>query len=91
MSHTHTQFRAHKRIRGTNTPQKHHLNTPIRLVGSLKTQVSFAKEPYKKDDILQKRLMFLRTPLIIAIHLNRVLLNQLKTTVLNPLKSIPSQ
>jgi len=27
----------------------------LRLVGSLKFQVSFAKEPYKRDDILQKR------------------------------------
>ena len=27
----------------------------LRLVGSLKTQVSFAKEPYKRDYILQKR------------------------------------
>jgi len=25
------------------------------LVGSFKLQVSFAKEPYKRDDILQKR------------------------------------
>jgi len=29
----------------------------IRLVRSLKLQVSFAKEPYKRDDILQKRPM----------------------------------
>jgi len=27
----------------------------LRLVSSLKLQVSFAKEPYKKDYILQKR------------------------------------
>jgi len=27
----------------------------LRLVGSLKVQISFAKEPYKRDDILQKR------------------------------------
>ena len=27
----------------------------IRLVGSLKLHISFAKEPYKKDDILQQR------------------------------------
>jgi len=27
----------------------------LRLVGSLKLMVSFAKEPYKRDDILQKR------------------------------------
>jgi len=27
----------------------------LRLVVSIKLQVSFAKEPYKRDDILQKR------------------------------------
>jgi len=36
------------------------------LVGSLKLQVSFAKEPYKKDDILEKRPMVLRSLLIVA-------------------------
>jgi len=30
----------------------------LRFVGSLKTYVSFAKEPYKKDDILQKKPIF---------------------------------
>jgi len=29
----------------------------LRLVGSLKLWVSFAKEPYKRDGILQKRPM----------------------------------
>jgi len=38
----------------------------LRLVGSLKIQVSFAKEPYKKDDILQKRPIVLRSLLIVA-------------------------
>jgi len=37
----------------------------LRLVESLKTQVSFAKEPYKRDYILQKRPRFLRSLLII--------------------------
>ena len=32
-----------------------------RLAGSLKLQVSFAKEPYKRDDILQKRPIILRS------------------------------
>jgi len=32
----------------------------------LKLQVSFAKEPYKRDDILQKRPIFLRSLLTIA-------------------------
>ena len=38
----------------------------LRLVGSLKWQVSFAKEPYKRDDILQKRPIILRSLLIVA-------------------------
>ena len=36
------------------------------LVGSLKLQVSFAKEPYKRDAILQKRPMILKSLLIVA-------------------------
>ena len=32
----------------------------LRLVGSLKLQGSFVKEPYKRDDILQKRPTILR-------------------------------
>jgi len=38
----------------------------LRLVGSLKLLVSFAKEPYKRDDILQKRPIILRSLLIVA-------------------------
>jgi len=38
----------------------------LRLVGSLKSLVSFAKEPYKRDDILQKRPIILRNLLIVA-------------------------
>ena len=38
----------------------------LRLVGALKVQVSFAKEPYKRDDILQKRPIILRRLLIVA-------------------------
>jgi len=38
----------------------------LRLVGSLKLQVSFAKEPYKRDDILKKRPMILRSLLLVA-------------------------
>jgi len=38
----------------------------LRLVGSLKSYVSFAKEPYKRDDILQKRPIILRSLLIVA-------------------------
>jgi len=38
----------------------------LRLVGSLKSYVSFAKEPYKRDDILQKRHEVLRSLLTVA-------------------------
>jgi len=38
----------------------------LRLVGFLILQVSFAKEPYKRDDILQKSPMILRSLLIVA-------------------------
>jgi len=38
----------------------------LRLVGSLKLQVSFAKESHKRDDILQKRPTILRSLLIEA-------------------------
>jgi len=37
-----------------------------RLLDSLKLLVSFAKEPYKRDDILQKRPVILRSLLIVA-------------------------
>jgi len=36
------------------------------LVGSIKLYVSFAKEPYKRDDILQKRHIILRRLLMVA-------------------------
>jgi len=38
----------------------------LRLIGSLKLKVSFAKEPHKRDDILEKRLIILRSLLIAA-------------------------
>jgi len=38
----------------------------LRLVGFFKLQVSFAKEPYKRDDILQKRSVILSSLLIEA-------------------------
>jgi len=38
----------------------------LRLVGSLKLQVIFAKEPYKRDYILQKRPIILRSLLPLA-------------------------
>ena len=38
----------------------------LRLGGSLKLQFSFAKEPYKRHYILQRRLIILRSLLIVA-------------------------
>jgi len=38
----------------------------LRSVGALKFKVSFAKEPYKRDDILQQRPTILRNLLIVA-------------------------
>jgi len=38
----------------------------LRLVGSLKLQVSFAKETYERDDILQTTPIILRSVLIVA-------------------------
>ena len=38
----------------------------LQSVGFLKLQVSFAKEPYKRDYILQKRPMILRSLLSVA-------------------------
>ena len=38
---------------------RYHINRSVtRFVGSLILQVSFAKEPYKRDDTLQKRLYY---------------------------------
>jgi len=39
----------------------------LRLVGSIKLQVSFAKEPYKTDNFLHKRPVILSILLTIAI------------------------
>jgi len=38
----------------------------LRCVGSLKLQVSFAKEPYQRDDILQRRPIISRSLLTVA-------------------------
>jgi len=38
----------------------------LRLVGSIKLYVSFAKEPYKRDYILQKRPIILSILLTVA-------------------------
>jgi len=47
-------------------PQKQCSVGWLRFVGFLKWWVSFAKEPYKRDCILQKRPMILRSLLIVA-------------------------
>jgi len=38
----------------------------LHVVGCLKIYVSFAKEPYERDNILQKRPIILRSLLIVA-------------------------
>ena len=40
----------------------------LRLVGSSKFHVSFAKEPCKRDEILQKKPIILRSLLIVVLH-----------------------
>jgi len=45
----------------------------LRSVGSLKLQVSFVKEPYKSDGILQKRPIILRSLLIVATPYHTIL------------------
>ena len=47
----------------------------LRLVGSFKLQVSFAKEPYKRDDILQKKHLIIRSLLIVATAYRCVLVS----------------
>jgi len=44
----------------------------LRLVGSLTLWVSFAKEPYKRDYILQKRRIIIRRILIVATPYNQM-------------------
>jgi len=46
-------------------PSRSHMRW-LQLVGSLNLQVSFAKEPYKRDYVLQKRPIILRSLLIAA-------------------------
>jgi len=44
----------------------------LRLVGSIKSYVSFAKEPYKRDNILLKRPIILSILLIVATPYRRI-------------------
>jgi len=43
----------------------------LQLVGSLKLQVSFAKEPYKRDVILQKRPINFKEPTFRSHHITK--------------------
>jgi len=52
----------------------------LRLVGSLKLQVSFAKEPYKRDVILQKRPKILKRLLIVATPYAHMRITQTRTS-----------
>jgi len=80
-SHVHVWMRGVKRVNGSchafewrqllcwltpGTTRKSRVMGWLRLVGSLKLLVSFAKEPYKRDDNLQNRPMILRSLLIVA-------------------------
>ena len=56
----------------THTPTHTHTGWVVnmgwlRSVGSLKLHVSFAKEPYQRDDLFHKRPIILRSLLIVAI------------------------
>jgi len=51
----------------------------LRLVGSLKLQVSFAKEPYKRDYILQTRPIIIRSLLIVATPYHILICDMLYT------------
>jgi len=42
-----------------NTYRQPHSSNPLSVCNGMLTQVSFAKEPYKRDDILQKRPIIL--------------------------------
>jgi len=59
----------------------------LRLVGSLKFRSLFAKEPYKRDYILQKRPIILRSPLIVATPYATINVPLLKSELYNELFS----
>jgi len=53
----------------------------LQLVGSIKLQVSFAKEPYKRDDILQRRPVILSILLIVATQYVQVRVAKYESTI----------
>ena len=70
LSHTHTHKHTHTHT--TCAPRLIAMGW-LRLVGSLKWQVSFAKETYKRDDILQKRrIVIVATPYHFCLRTSRV-------------------
>ena len=62
----------------------------LRLVGSLKLQVSFAEEPYQRDDILRERPIILRSLLIVATSYGRprILQGKQKSESLTSLRTL---
>jgi len=69
LSHTHTNTQTHQRTHEQIRHLSHSCCIPmgwLRSVASLKLYVSFAKEPYKQDCILQKRPIIVRSLLIVA-------------------------
>jgi len=58
--------KAKKQYQQTTQQGLHHDMEWLWLVGSIKLSVSFAKEPYKRDYILQKRPMILSILLTVA-------------------------
>ena len=69
-THIHTQALAAMGLHDTSYWLSWHIYQVhmgwLRLLDSLKLQVSFPKEPYKRDDILQKRPTILRSLRIVA-------------------------
>ena len=51
----------------------------LRLVGSLKLQVSFAKETYERDYFLQKGLIILRSLLTVATPYDSFILKEFRS------------
>ena len=69
--HIHTYSYTHIFTERNNTHPHMHDMRRLRLVGSLKLNISFAKEPYTRDYILQNRLIIWRSLLIVATPYGR--------------------
>ena len=63
----------------------------LRLVASIKWQVSFAKEPYKRDDILPKRPVLLSILRIVATPYNHSPYRQISMQDFSLMKTLPLQ